>query len=110
MDSGNSTKDKNESQQKDKETTTLSLVREFCEYTTCGGLGRVLASRYLVFRFIWLLLVLGALGYATHQIFGLYLKYKNRPVATTIKINNMAVSQHSYRILSLRYFAFKREA
>lgn len=84
---------KRDVQQKDK-ATTLSLVKEFCEYTTCGGLGRVVASRYLVFRCVWLLLVLGALAFATFQIYGLYLKYERRPVTTTIKIKNMAVSQH----------------
>lgn len=86
---------KAESEQQEKEATTRSLVKEFCEYTTCGGLGRVVASRYLVFRLIWLLLVLAALGYATYQIYGLYLKYEKRPVATTIKLKNMAVSQHT---------------
>lgn len=80
------------------ESTKMSVIQEFCDYTSIHGLGRTAGAKYLVQRVLWCLLFLGALGMAVFQLRELYLKYESRPVSTIMKLTNKAVSKDNNQL------------
>ncbi|KAK3722859.1 hypothetical protein QZH41_020444, partial [Actinostola sp. cb2023] len=64
----------------------LQMLRDFCGYTTFGGLGRVVGTKFIVFKVLWLLLFLAAVSMAIYQLIPLFWKYQSRPVSTRISL------------------------
>ncbi|XP_031561612.1 degenerin deg-1-like [Actinia tenebrosa] len=71
-----------------KQSSALSVIKEFCDYTSIHGLGRAAGAKYLVHRLIWLLLFLGALTTSAYHFRELYTKYKSHPIGTSITIQS----------------------
>ena len=88
-----------EEEEKEKDTSSVaSLVRDFFDYTTAHGLGRVFASTYVVRRVFWGLLCIGAFVIFTVQILALYKKFQSRPLSTHFRMEHVSVSWCIYPV------------
>lgn len=81
----------------DDEETALTILKDFCEDTSWGGLGRVVGSNYLFFRVIWMLAFLGGLGAGIYQLVGLFQTYESKPINTHISLQHSSVCYCCFR-------------
>jgi len=72
--------------------TFLQMVRDFCDYTSVHGLGRAVGTKFSVFRVLWVILFMAAIGMATFQLIPLFYKYQSRPISTRISLKSNSVS------------------
>lgn len=75
-----------------EEESALNILKDFCEDTSWGGLGRVAGSKYLLFRIIWLIAFLAAFGAGIYQLYILFQLYESKPVSTQISLERSTVS------------------
>ncbi|XP_028518100.1 acid-sensing ion channel 5-like [Exaiptasia diaphana] len=68
----------------------FDLLRDFCGYTSWGGLGRVVGTKFVVFKVLWVLIFLAALGISVYQLIPLFYKYRSRPINTRISLRHNA--------------------
>ena len=73
-----------------------SLIKDFSDYSSAHGLGRIKASKHWTLTVFWSVLFIGAVAIMTAQVHTLYKKYKSRPLTTLIEIETKTVS--SYRL------------
>jgi len=72
--------------------STKGLIKEFCNYTTTHGVGRLAEAKSLFSRFIWTLFILGAFSMFLYQTHGLFELYLSRPVSTVVRVRHKTVS------------------
>ncbi|XP_068740274.1 amiloride-sensitive sodium channel subunit alpha-like [Montipora capricornis] len=75
-----------ETDSKEPRTTLWSLLKDFCDYTSAHGFGRIKASKHWSLTVFWSLLFIGAMTIMTAQVHILYKKYKSRPLTTLIEV------------------------
>lgn len=63
-----------------------SLIKEFCDYTSAHGLGRIMAATHWVRKVLWIMLLLVAMTIMTIQVNVLYQKYQSRPLTTLVTV------------------------
>ncbi|CAH3029066.1 unnamed protein product, partial [Porites evermanni] len=68
-----------------------SLIRDFCDYTSAHGFGRINASRHWIRTIFWILLCVAAVTMTTVQLHMLYKKYQSRPLTTLVEIETATV-------------------
>lgn len=73
-------------------SSLLQLLQEFCGYTSCGGLGRIVGTKFLVFKVLWVMLFLAAVGMVINQLIPLFYKYRSRPISTKMSLQFNGVS------------------
>ena len=79
---------------------TKHLIKDFCNYTTTHGVGRLAEAKTIFSRFIWSIFILGSLSmfiYQTSSLFGLYL---SRPISTVVKVKHETVSQNKSVVIN----------
>jgi len=57
-------------------TMMKTAVREYMDYSTVHGIGRMKNSPFLVLKCVWVLALCGSLAMITWQVSTLYIKYK----------------------------------
>ena len=73
-------------------TNTLwPLVKDFCDYTSAHGLGRIMAATHWTRTVFWTMLLLGATTIMTVQVHTLFQKYQRRPLTTLVTIETSTV-------------------
>ena len=72
--------------------TLWTLIKDFCDYTTAHGFGRIKASKNWFLTIFWSMLFVGAVTIMTLQLHSLYKKYKSRPLTTLIEVEISTVS------------------
>ncbi|KAK3725318.1 hypothetical protein QZH41_012013 [Actinostola sp. cb2023] len=68
--------------------SVLSILKDFCAYTTWGGLNRIVCSKYIVFKFCWLLAFIAAFGIGVFQLIGLFYMHQSKPISTRISLEH----------------------
>ncbi|XP_074628720.1 epithelial sodium channel subunit alpha-like isoform X4 [Acropora palmata] len=66
--------------------TLWTLIKDFCDYTSAHGFGRIKASKNWFLTIFWSMLFIGAVTIMTIQVYTLYKKYKSRPLTTLIEV------------------------
>ncbi|XP_015763989.1 PREDICTED: amiloride-sensitive sodium channel subunit alpha-like [Acropora digitifera] len=66
--------------------TLWTLIKDFCDYTSAHGFGRIKASKNWFLTIFWSMLFVGAVTIMTIQLHSLYKKYKSRPLTTLIEV------------------------
>lgn len=89
-----------------KGSTSAEMWQEFADNTTLHGIRYVFMKRHLLFRLIWLVLLLSSGGYYIFTVYRAFNKFYSRPINTVIKtkhINEMDFP--AVTICSLNLFA-----
>ncbi|KAL9986114.1 hypothetical protein ACROYT_G000194 [Oculina patagonica] len=73
-------------QKHDKATKLWSLIKDFCDYTSAHGLGRIMAATHWTRAAFWTLLLLAAVMIMTLQVHTLFRKYQRRPLTTLVTV------------------------
>ena len=81
-----------ETDSKEPRATLWSILKDFCDYTSAHGFGRIKASKHWSLTVFWSLLFIGAMTIMTGQVHILYKKYKSRPLTTLIEVETSTVS------------------
>ena len=68
-----------------------SLIKDFCDYTSAHGLGRIMAATHWVRKVLWIMLLLVAMTIMTIQVNVLYQKYQSRPLTTLVTVETASV-------------------
>lgn len=89
---GTLSRDSLEEESKDSSKTLWTLIKDFCDYTSAHGFGRIKASKHWFLTIFWSVLFLGAVTIMTMQVHTLYKKYKSRPLTTLIEVQTSTVS------------------
>ena len=76
-------------------STLWSLVKDFCDYTSAHGLGRIMAATHWTRSVFWTMLLLGATTIMTIQVHTLFQKYQRRPLTTLVTVETSTV-RHQY--------------
>ena len=72
-------------------TTFWSLLKDFCDYTSAHGLGRIMASTHWTRTVFWTLFLLGATTIMTIQVHTLFQKYQRRPLTSLVTVETSTV-------------------
>ncbi|XP_078344009.1 degenerin deg-1-like [Oculina patagonica] len=78
--------DGSEQGRQESNTTPWSLIKDFCEYTTAHGLGRIMAATHWARTVLWTLLFITAVIVLTLQVNTLFKKYQSRPLTTFVTV------------------------
>lgn len=80
-----------------------SLIKDFCDYTSAHGLGRIMAATHWVRKVLWIMLLLVAMTIMTIQVNVLYQKYQSRPLTTLVTVETASVYhfQSIYEIFNI---------
>lgn len=70
---------------------TKELIKDFANYTTTHGVGRLSEAKTVFSRLVWSIFILGALGMFIHQTLGLFELFMSRPVSTLIQVKHATV-------------------
>ena len=81
-----------EEDSKDSGKTLWTLIKNFCDYTTAHGFGRIKASKSWFLTIFWSMLFVAAFTIMTIQLHSLHKKYKSRPLTTLIEVETSTVS------------------
>ena len=73
------------------EETFMSLIRDFCGYTSAHGFERVMSAKEWIRKAFWSLLFIAAITVLGLQVHTLYHKYKNRPLVTLVTLQSDTV-------------------
>ena len=93
---GTLSRDSLEEDSKDSGKTLWTLIKDFCDYTSAHGFGRIKASKNWFLAIFWSMLFVGKVTIMTIQLHSLYKKYnKSRPLTTLIEVETSTVSQFS---------------
>ena len=76
---------------KDPPPSFRTLIRDFCDYTSAHGFGRINASRHWISTIFWILLCVAAVTMTTVHLHMLYKKYQSRPRTTLVEIETATV-------------------
>ena len=68
-----------------------SLVKDFCDYTSAHGLGRIMAATHWTQTVLWTMLLLGATTIMTVQVHTLFQKYQRRELTTLMTVETSKV-------------------
>ena len=71
---------------KTEDKTFKELVYNFMEHTTAHGIGRLAASRALLWKIFWSLVCIGAFVMFIYQATGLFKQYLSKPVVTSMSV------------------------
>ena len=75
-----------------KSTNSLwSLVKDFCDYTSAHGLGRIMAATHWTRTVFWTMLLLGATTIMMIQVHTLFQKYQRRELTTLMTVETSKV-------------------
>lgn len=83
---GTLSRDSLEEDSKGSGKTLWTLIKDFCDYTSAHGFGRIKASKNWFLTIFWSMLFVGAVTIMTIQVYTLYKKYKSRPLTTLIEV------------------------
>ena len=72
-----------------------SLVKDFCDYTSAHGFGRIKAATHWTLTLFWSLLFIGAVTIMTAQVHTLFKKYQDRPLTTLVEVKTSTVRMES---------------
>ncbi|XP_078360038.1 acid-sensing ion channel 2-like [Oculina patagonica] len=75
-----------EQTRRESKTTSWSLIKDFCDYTTAHGLGRIMAATHWARTILWALLYIGAVVVMTLQVHTLFKRYQSRPLTTFVTV------------------------
>ena len=89
---GTLSRDSLEEDSKGSGKTLWTLIKDFCDYTSAHGFGRIKASKNWFLTIFWSMLFVGAVTIMTIQLHSLYKKYKSRPLTTLIEVETSTVS------------------
>lgn len=67
------------------------VIKDFCDYTSAHGFGRIKASTHWTRTLFWSLLFIGAVAIMTAQVHTLYKKYEVRPLTTLVEVETSTV-------------------
>lgn len=76
---------------RESSNTLWSLVKNFCDYTSAHGLGRIMAATHWTRTVFWTMLLLGATTIMTVQVHTLFQKYQRRPLTTLVTVETSKV-------------------
>ena len=77
----------------EKQYSIRYLFLDYCEYTSGHGPARILASKQLIRKILWLVLFVAALAVSLWQIGTLFKTFEARPLATHVSIQHETVSK-----------------
>ena len=80
-----------------KEDSIMALIREFCDYTSAHGPGRIYGSKQIIRKVLWSLLFIGAVTMFSLHIFDLFKRFQSRPLNTIIRLEHDTVNLQSHR-------------
>ena len=80
-----------------KEDSIMALIRDFCDYTSAHGPGRIYGSKQIIRKVLWSLLFIGAVTMFSLHIFDLFKRFQSRPLNTIIRLEHDTVSLQSHR-------------
>ena len=83
-------------------TTLWSLIKDFCDYTSAHGLGRIMAARHWTRAGFWILLLMAAVMIMALQVHTLFKKYQRRPLTTLVTVETSTV-WHQFIASTLRF-------
>lgn len=83
--------DETEVHERESSNTLSSLVKDFCDYTTAHGMGRIMAATHWTRTVLWTMLLLGATTIMMIQVHTLFQKYQRRPLSTLITVETSKV-------------------
>ena len=72
-------------------TSAWFLVKDFCDYTSAHGFGRIKAATHWTRTLFWSLLFIGAVAIMTAQVHTLFKKYQSRPLTTLVEVETSTV-------------------
>lgn len=75
----------------EKPETVMTILEDFCGYTTSGGLERVVGTKYIVLKILWVIIFFGALTAAILQLVTLFELYQRKPISTRISLEHSTV-------------------
>lgn len=91
---------KMESVEEHKQRSVALVLYDFFGYTSIHGAGRILASRHWIRKTFWIISILVCLAVVSWQIYDLHKHYRERPLATHVKIAHETVMNHILFCLS----------
>lgn len=71
--------------------TFMSLIKDFCGYTSAHGFERVMSAKEWIRKAFWSLLFIAAITVLGLQVHTLYHKYKERPLVTLVTLQSDTV-------------------
>lgn len=82
------------------QTTFSLLIRDFCDYTSAHGLGRISAVKHWIRTVFWSLLFIGAVTMLCIQVNTLFQQYQSRPLTTLVSVKKETVSLQNQSLAS----------
>ena len=79
-----------------KEDSIMALIRDFCDYTSAHGPGRIYGSKQIIRKVLWSLLFIGAVTMFSLHIFDLFKRFQSRPLNTIIRLEHDTVNLQSH--------------
>lgn len=83
-----------ESVEEHKQRSVALMLCDFLGYTSIHGAGRIVASRHWIRKTFWIISILVCLAVVSLQICDLHKHYRERPLATHVKIAHETVMNH----------------
>ena len=74
------------------EETFISLIKDFCGYTSAHGPERIMSAKQWIRKAFWSLLFVAAITVLGIQVRTLYNKYKSRPLVTSVTLESDTVT------------------
>lgn len=84
-------KEKSEMKESSEETF-ISLIKDFCGYTSAHGPERIMSAKQWIRKAFWSLLFVAAITVLGIQVRTLYNKYKSRPLVTSVTLESDTVT------------------
>ena len=76
---------------RESSNTLWSLVKDFCNYTSAHGMGRIMTATHWTRTVFWTMLLLGATTIMTIQVHILFQKFQERPLNTFVTVETSKV-------------------
>ena len=84
-------KEKSEMKESSEETF-ISLIKDFCGYTSAHGPERIMSAKQWIRKAFWSLLFVAAITVLGMQVRTLHNKYKSRPLVTSVTLESDTVT------------------
>lgn len=84
-------KEKSEMKESSEETF-ISLIKDFCGYTSAHGPERIMSAKQWIRKAFWSLLFVAAITVLGIQVRTLYNKYNSRPLVTSVTLESDTVT------------------
>ena len=106
-------KEKSEMKERSEETF-VSLIKDFCGYTSAHGPERIMSAKQWIRKAFWSLLFVAAITVLGMQVRTLYNKYKSRPLVTSVTLESDTVTYSNVEgrregAVGWRYGEYRRE-